>query len=604
MDRNVLGRGLLLCALSGLASGCSDELSLAEASPPETQIEGYEIVLDGAPDEAFSDLAEEALQVYRLEENGAQSRAFLRRRAEGDIETLVKMLKSQGYYEGTASIELSPPEAEEVTVTLHVIPGPRYELAAHDFQLVEVEDTPPPLDAKALGSPVGGPAVAQDIVTAEDAAVGELQRRGFAYARFLGRDAVADPAAHTIEVQSSFQVGRHYTFGDVTFDNITVVEDEYLRTYINWEPGETFSQAKLRDYQRELSDTGLFTAVSADTPENAPKSRALPITVSGEPRPPRTVSAGLYYDTTDGVLVKGSLAHRNLFGRNEQGSVALEAGLDTQRLQFSYLEPQFKRDGQSLVGGLELRNEDIDAYEEQGGTLTLGIERELSDVWTVGAGGLVEVSRIKDEGETSDAFLGGIPVFVRYDDTDDLLDPREGIRFRVSATPFGGEYNDEGTTFLTLDGNASTYVPLDEERKYVLALRGRLASILAENLDRVPPTRRLYAGGGGSIRGYGTDMVGPLDDDGDPVGGLSAMEVGAEMRAQVWGDIGVVAFLEAGSVSPESYPDFDDGVQTAAGIGGRYYSPVGPIRFDIGVPLNPRDDDDDFQLYFSIGQAF
>ncbi|QDL93916.1 hypothetical protein FDP22_18735 (plasmid) [Paroceanicella profunda] len=590
--------------MSGLASGCSDELSLAEASPPETQIDSYEIVLDGAPSEDFSDLAEEALQTYRLEENGAQSRAFLRRRAEGDIETIVKMLKSQGYYEGTASIELSPPEAEEVTVTLHVIPGPRYDLAAHDFQLIEVDDTPPPLDAKALGSPVGEPAVAARIVGAEDAAVGLLQRKGFAYAKFLGRDAVADPAAHTIEVQSSFQVGRHYTFGDVTFDNITVVEDEYLRTYINWDPDETFSQAKLREYQKELSNTGLFTAVSADTPEKAPKSRALPITVTGEARPPRTASAGLYYDTTDGVLVQGSLAHRNLFGRNEQGAVTLEAGVDTQRLEFTYLEPQFKRDGQNLVGGLELRNEDIDAYEETGGTLTLGVERELSDVWTVGAGGLLEISRIQDDGEDSDAFLGGIPAFVRYDDTDDLLDPREGIRFRINATPIGGEYNDESTAFLVLDGNASTYVPLDEHRKYVLALHGRLATILAEDLDRVPPTRRLYAGGGGSIRGYGTDMVGPLDDNGDPVGGLSAMELGAEMRAQVYGDFGVVGFLDAGSVSTEAYPDFDDGVQVSAGVGGRYYSPVGPIRFDIGVPLNPRDSDDDFQLYFSIGQAF
>jgi len=98
--------------------------------------------------------------------------------------------------------------------------------------------------------------------------------------------------------------------------------------------------------------------------------------------------------------------------------------------------------------------------------------------------------------------------------------------------------------------------------------------------------------------------VGPLDALNDPIGGLSAAEIGGELRARLLGDIGGTVFVEAGTVGEDSVPDFDAGVQFAAGVGFRYFSPAGPIRVDLALPLNPRDADDSFQLYFSIGQAF
>jgi translocation and assembly module TamA len=98
--------------------------------------------------------------------------------------------------------------------------------------------------------------------------------------------------------------------------------------------------------------------------------------------------------------------------------------------------------------------------------------------------------------------------------------------------------------------------------------------------------------------------VGPLDEDDDPIGGRSVIEAGAELRFPVWGDIGGVGFVEGGTVSTEVYPDFEEDFLVAAGAGVRYYSPVGPIRFDVAFPVNGRDEDDAFQFYISIGQAF
>jgi translocation and assembly module TamA len=260
--------------------------------------------------------------------------------------------------------------------------------------------------------------------------------------------------------------------------------------------------------------------------------------------------------------------------------------------------------GQDLLTGLELVREEDDAFDQLRATLTAGLRRRVAPEWVVGYGGLLEASLIEDDGEETEAFLAGVPAWAEYDGTDDLLNPTEGARARFEVTPFAGTLDSEFTAFLNLDTRASAYWDVLDDDVYVLAGRARVASIIAEGVEDVPKNRLLYAGGGGSVRGYELRHVGPLDVEGDPEGGLSALEASLELRARVWGDLGTVVFVDAGSVSQESYPDFEEGVQVAAGTGIRYHSPAGPIRLDVAFPINRREEDDFFQLYFSIGQAF
>jgi translocation and assembly module TamA len=257
-----------------------------------------------------------------------------------------------------------------------------------------------------------------------------------------------------------------------------------------------------------------------------------------------------------------------------------------------------------MLVGLELVREEDDAFDQLRATLTAGLRRRLTPKWVVGYGGLLEASLIEDDGVETEAYLAGIPLFAEFDDTDDLLNPTEGGRARFDVTPFTGTVDGDFTAFLNLDSRASAYWDVLDDDIYVLAGRARVASIIADDVEDVPKNRLLYAGGGGSVRGYERRSVGPLDVEGDPEGGLSALEASVELRARVWGDLGAVFFVDAGSVSQESYPDFEEGVQVAAGTGIRYHSPAGPIRLDVAFPINRRDEDDFFQLYFSIGQAF
>ncbi|HUF87736.1 MAG TPA: BamA/TamA family outer membrane protein [Thermohalobaculum sp.] len=594
-------------ALAVMAAGCSGNRELfpaAEFERPETTV-NYEAVLEGAPSDDFAELAEASLATWRYMEDGAPSPAFLRRRAEDDVETLLKILRSRGYYAGSVETAVEETGPGEARVTFSIAPGPAFTLTRHDFVVShEGPIAPPALDAAGLGSPVGEQARAAAIAEAEAAAVGLLKRRGFAYAGFQGRSGLADPEAATLVVDSRIAAGRAHVFGEVSFEGVESVEEDYLRTYLPWAPGETFDTEKLRTYQQRLFATELFDGISVRLPEASPGEEALPITVVADERLPRTVAGGLRYDTDLGPSARVSFEHRNLFGRNERFRAEAEAGLIEQRLGLGLRKPQFLRHGQDIVGDITFTRTDDEAFEALSVTAFAGLEREISRRGRGGLGVLAEASRIDDDGDEGTALLLGVPFFAAYDGSDDLLNPTTGGRFRFNATPFGGTFEGAGTQFLVLDARGSYYQPLDEARDYVLAGRGRVATILAPGLERIPPTRRLYSGGGGSVRGYRERFIGPLDADNDPVGGRSALEAGVELRVPIWDDIGGVVFTEAGSVSTEMFPDFAEGIQVAAGVGLRYHTLAGPVRLDVGVPLNPRGADDAFQVYFSIGQAF
>jgi translocation and assembly module TamA len=137
-------------------------------------------------------------------------------------------------------------------------------------------------------------------------------------------------------------------------------------------------------------------------------------------------------------------------------------------------------------------------------------------------------------------------------------------------------------------------------------VRGSVGGIVGVGRDELPADERFYAGGGGSVRGIPYRLAGPLDEDDEPLGGRSLVELGAEVRYRVTESIGAVLFLDGGTVSSSAYPDpFGEGLRWGAGPGLRYITPIGPLRVDLGFPLDRRRGvDDHFQLYLSIGQAF
>ena len=632
---------LLAVAVAGCGSSETVDDSV-DFEPPETTVE-YTTVVTGAPTETIQDLLEQSLLLYRRQEGGAQSLAFLRRRATGDIETTQKILRSFGYYgakvetkvdlidpgsvesqetgdepasdsatgttagTGESGDEPEQPELDVAVAEVLIDAGSQFVLSEHRVSLKDTDDdgVPELAPAKEFGSPVGEGAEAAKILSAENAMVARLRREGRPYARADGRSALADRSTATIEVETGISTGPEFAYGPIVFEGAPNVEDDYLLTYLPWEEGERIDAQQLSEYQRRLLSTQLFSAGRVSLPDEPPEGEEAPVTVFLEEAPRRSFRVKLEYNTDKGVGGAIGYRHRNLFGRNETFDLQADSTIDEQIATAKLTFPQFYRDGQRFGIQLQARRIEDDRYDELGGTFSAGIERKVSERWTVGAGGLIEYSIIDDTGIVEEeARLAGIPLFARYDGSNDLLDPTDGERFRFSITPMGGQWLDDTIGFVTLDGSASAYRPVAWDDRVVVASRGRLASIVGENLREVPPTRRLYSGGGGSVRGYQQYFVGPVDFLNSPIGGLSVVEMNGEVRSRVWGDLWLVGFVDAGSVSLDSVPSFEEGVQVAAGTGVRYASPIGPIRADLAFPINRRDVDNTFEFYISIGQAF
>jgi len=144
------------------------------------------------------------------------------------------------------------------------------------------------------------------------------------------------------------------------------------------------------------------------------------------------------------------------------------------------------------------------------------------------------------------------------------------------------------------------------QRRVVIEVRPLEPWVVRASAFDLAPSRRFYSGGGGSVRGYGYQELGPKDMDGDPIGGRGLAEFAIESRirlSQFGGNFGVVPFFDGGSLTTKAMPDFSNW-RFAAGVGLRYYSLFGPIRIDVGVPLNRQKGDGPVAVTVSLGQAF
>jgi translocation and assembly module TamA len=269
--------------------------------------------------------------------------------------------------------------------------------------------------------------------------------------------------------------------------------------------------------------------------------------------------------------------------------------------------PDFLRKSQTLILQSEIAQSETDAYDVTSLSASAQLSRPLAKNLTGALGIAYALKRVDDDGLNSgeETFsLVSFPSFLEHSTRDNTLDPTKGHVLRLDVEPYVETLN-TGNVFLKTQGTARFYhqhstIPL----KPTWALRGTVGSITGSSRSDLPADERFYSGGGGSVRGYGYQLLGPLTN-GTPDGGRSLVEFSAELRLRASESVGIVPFVDAGNVYNEPYPEFDGDLYYAAGLGLRYYTGFGPFRFDVALPLDKRDGvDDSFQIYLSFGQSF
>lgn len=567
----------------------------------------YTVSISGVEGELL-DLMQRSSLLQELIDRPPPTLGGILRRAQTDQERFNRVLRSRGYYDGQVQFELDP-GPETVAVTFRVEPGQAFVLDHYAIQFVDAEDPPQAPALESLNIEIGMRAEAAPIVAASNLLIDTLHDNARPFAREVDRRAVVDFAQRTMSVDVFIEAGPRAGFGPVTFTGLERTKEDYLRQWVNWSPGDPFRQSDLDALQRNLAGTGLFTAVGVERASELDAEGNVPIQVEAVPSDHRSVGGSIGYATDRGATGRLFWEHRNLLGRDEDLRISLSGDFLQQAASVRFTRPNFRQLDRSLFARAEFQRSDTDAFAGYEGLVAAGLSWTLSERWRTSVGGGLEFSSLEDnldvaEGRTT-AVLGSIPVTLSYRNVDSELDPTSGYRADLLLTPFFGQSNDQPVAFQVTEVEGAAYYPVDSARRFVLAGRARVGSIVGTELANIPPNRRFYAGGGGSIRGYEFQKVGPLDPDGDPIGGRSRIEVSAEVRVRVWREFGVVPFLAGGQVYESVYPDFSDSFQWAAGIGLRYHTVVGPLRLDVAFPINRREGiDDRFQFYISLGQAF
>jgi translocation and assembly module TamA len=447
------------------------------------------------------------------------------------------------------------------------------------------------------------------VVDAEPIIAERYGNEGRPFAKVVGREVVIDRATKEMTVTYTVEPGPRVRFGPHTITGLERLEPGYVERRVKWRAGDVYDARLVAQTRRALVDSGLFASVRIETSAAPADDEPVAMTVAVIERARRSIGAGLYFDTSQGVGSRAYWEHRNFLGGGENLRFQGEAGQQRFGALGRFRNPDVLRTDQDFIAEAELSDDLPDPYESRKLRLYSGLERNLLPQFSVGGGLQFETAEVTQKAlfenvpAKVDYTLLGFPVYARFDQSDSKLDPTRGHRESLTVTPYTS-VSGVDLSFVSLQAKASAYQPLVPDNRYVLAGFAGLGSIVGETTNRLPADKRLYAGGGGSVRGFGYQRAGPLVDGDLPTGGVSTIDFGVELRVKLTETIGIVPFFDAGSAYRSTVPKPGSDLFYGAGIGGRYYTPIGPLRLDLAFPLNKRREDSAFQLYISVGQAF
>jgi len=525
--------------------------------------------------------------------------------------TLEKLLRSRGYYDGRVRESVSGD-----TITYRVTAGEQYRIK--DIQI----DMPEHLRAGFTGLPlsVGDPLEASKVL----AGVKAIEK-------YLGENACLlkiDVTYHATIIHSETAARLEYRVarspdvhvGEVQMEGLTSVEPDFLQDKLHIERGDCFNRDKIDAARLRLLRTNLISSVNSRISE--PYGGLVDVTFVLKERRHRTVKLGVGYTSSEGAGVSAGWEHRNVLHRGEKIEVETKVNPVQQKLTGNLLVPRFLHDKQNFTATAETSNEDRDSYSAEAVKVGATISRQLSKHRTASIGAELKFSQVDEQVDAQGVQDGSenyqqlaFPVGMKWDTTDNLLDARSGATAALEVKPYL-ELGSDGENFvkntLVLTGYKS---PQNWRYDPTLALRIKAGFISGANNFEIPADERFYAGGGGSVRGYGYQALGPRrvippkEPGGqstlsDPIGGRALSEISIEGRLRFSDTWGGVIFVDGGNAYEDPSPNFSD-LYWGAGFGVRYFTSFAPLRLDIAFPLEPREGiDDTLQIYVSLGQAF
>jgi translocation and assembly module TamA len=514
-------------------------------------------------------------------------------------------LRSEGYYGATVTPEASdnPPSAR-----LIIDLGTRFTFG--DTQINYEAQAPNVEASRAADEAIAtvrrrDPARAAVVLQGEADALTALQQNGYADAAALDRRVVVDHASAQVATEYRFSVGELVRLGSARAEPGGVLRQGFVDDLQNWNNGDTYSPQALARLRRDLASTGAVSLAStslAPPDENGLRD----VVIAIEPAKRNAYELGVSYSTTEGAGVQAQWTRRNLTGRADSLAVAATLAEMQQGVTVSLTRPHAAGLGHAVSWGASADREQLEAYSRQGVALFASVDASTRLRTATSYGVRLSADEYDDViGTVRDAIVLSAFGDWRHDTTQFTLDPIDGSITELRVEP-SVSTGDETLGFVRATAEGRIYETVGANNRLTFAARGRVGWLEAVTGDPndVPPDRRFYAGGGGSVRGYEYNSIYPKDRDlqGLTPGGQGLLEGSFEARWRFDDRWGAAAFVDAGT----AFDDWSEATDLSWGVGfgARYNLGFAPLRFDIAIPLDEDESSGDFALYISLGQAF
>jgi outer membrane protein assembly complex protein YaeT len=523
-----------------------------------------------------------------------------------DLERLRRFYEARGYYRTRVTYDLIPdPETGQLQIRIEISEGPPVIIAKVNVELSGNSLSPPELPIKQ-----------GEVFNEESYRKGEEVLRQF----FLDRGYAHVTTERRAEVnvdrdQASIwyhaEPGPLSVFGETTVQGTVNVDPEIVLRELAYRPGEVFSPAKIAESQAKIVALDLFGLVRIAPKEVPGKLNIVPMEVQVSEKEPREIRVGVGYGTEDQFRAQLRWQHNNWLGGGRRLSIEAKYSSIFTTGAITFVQPHFFSPRTRGIVSLREDRDDEDTYLLNASRFNPRLEHGFTPNLTGFVGYRLEYDRLERISQATIEALGpvrergmmsGPTLGLVWNTSDGPLNPTKGevaaFTFGQAGKIWGGQYS-----FYKITAEAKKYLLLGWET----ILAGRLKIGFAESLgpeENLPIFERLYAGGEKSVRGYARRKLGPLDANGDPIGGLSLIEGSLELRRPIWGSLGGALFVDFGQVSTRSFDLPVNDLKFGSGFGLNYQTPVGPLALYVGFPWRPPRGEASWQIYFSVGAYF
>ncbi|MEM7073887.1 MAG: autotransporter assembly complex family protein [Pseudomonadota bacterium] len=537
--------------------------------------------------------------------------------ARADYSRLISALYEAGYYSGVISIlvdgreaaDLSPVQAPPVIrqVVVRIDPGSRFVFSRASIQPRAPKSEP------TEGFAVGEPARSTVIARAARDAVAGWRTASHAKAEVTTQRLIANHPTGQLSADIVIDPGPALRFGELRIERAGDVRPDRIRDMVALPEGAPFSPEVLEDANDRLRRTGTFRSVVLAEAEDPSPDGTLDIIAQLEAAKPRRITFGAEIESVQGISLSASWMHRNILGGAERlllsgeisgigGDIAGSDGGVDYRVQVRFERPSTFTPDTDLFLSMSLERNDEPEYRETFARIGGGVTHKFSDTLKGELGIAYQYSDVRDALGTRELQHLFLPGRLTWDLRDNDLDPRSGRFLDLQLTPFLG-LDDTSGTGVRVYADARGYLGLGKDKRFVLAGRTQLGALAGAGVTSVPPGMLFFSGGAGTVRGQEFQSLGVPLPNGDQIGGRSFLGFSGELRADLNDPWQVVGFYDAGFIGADPFSNDRGRWQSGAGVGVRYKTSLGPIRFDLAFPVRG-ESDNNFEIYLGIGQAF